>query len=125
MGAYVGGRALRGRPLRADLNPRKHLPGAMSGLVAAMLAVIGLDRLLGGVLHRAELATLALVIGIFGQAGDLFESLMKRQAGARHSGHVLAEQGGLLDSVDGLLFTVPAAYACLGAARLALQLPRG
>ena len=107
---------------RAGVSPGRVL-AAVLGWPA--LAVIGLDRLLGGVLHRAELATLALVIGIFGQAGDLFESLMKRQAGARHSGHVLAEQGGLLDSVDGLLFTVPAAYACLGAARLGLHVSRG
>jgi phosphatidate cytidylyltransferase len=71
-----------------------------------------------------ELAILALAVGVFGQAGDLFESLLKRAAGLRHSGRLLGEQGGVLDSIDGLLFAVPATYVGLHAARLASESAR-
>jgi phosphatidate cytidylyltransferase len=121
VGAFLTGRAVRGRPLRADLNPGKHLAGAVGGLLMAALAIAGLHRVAQSSLGHWELGTLALAVGLFGQAGDLFESLLKRAAGARHSGRLLGDQGGVLDSIDGLLFAAPAAYVGLHAARLASQ----
>jgi phosphatidate cytidylyltransferase len=113
VGAFLVGRATSGPPLRADLNPRKHVLGAAGGLLLAAAAVAGIHRLAQGTLRPQDLAALAVLIGVFGQAGDLFESMLKRQASARHSGRLLADQGGALDSIDGLLFTAPAAYLYL------------
>ena len=121
IGAFLTGRVVRGRPLRPDLNPGKHVAGAVGGLFLAALAIAGLHRVVESPLGRVELATLALAVGLFGQAGDLFESLLKRAAGLRHSGRLLGEQGGVLDSIDGLLFAVPATYVGLHAARLASE----
>jgi phosphatidate cytidylyltransferase len=107
IGAFLTGRVLKGRPIRPDLNAQKHWLGALGGLVLATLTVAGLNRLLEGPLGAGDTLAIGVLIGIFGQVGDLFESLLKRQAGARHSGVFLPDQGGLLDSIDGLLFTAP------------------
>jgi phosphatidate cytidylyltransferase len=113
IGAFLTGRALEGRPIRRDLNAQKHWLGALGGLVLATLTVAGLNRLLEGPLGAEDTLAIGVLIGVFGQAGDLFESLFKRQAGARHSGVFLPDQGGVLDSIDGLLFTAPATVVYL------------
>jgi phosphatidate cytidylyltransferase len=123
IGAFLTGRVVRGRPLRPDLNPGKHLVGAGGGLLLAALAVAGLERMVESGLGRVPLTALVLAIGVFGQAGDLFESMLKRAAGARHSGRRLGAQGGVLDSIDGLLLTAPAAYLCLRLVGLASRPP--
>jgi phosphatidate cytidylyltransferase len=122
IGAFLAGRALGGRPLRRDLNPRKHLGGAIGGLVLAGLALMGLHRAVGGTPPAGLLLALAIAIGVFGQVGDLFGSLLKRRAGHRHSGRLLADQGGVLDAIDGLLFSAPAAYLCMTLGRRAGEL---
>jgi phosphatidate cytidylyltransferase len=112
IGAFLAGRVLHGAPLRPDLNPRKHLPGALGGLLLPALGLL-LARPWWSqhAVADRDAVVLALIIGVFGQAGDLFESLLKRRAMARHSGLFLPGQGGVLDSIDGLLFTAPVAAA--------------
>jgi phosphatidate cytidylyltransferase len=85
----------------------------MGGLVLATVTVVGVNRLVQGPLGIRDTMLVGILIGIFGQAGDLFESLLKRQAGERHSGVFLPDQGGVLDSIDGLLFTAPPVAAYL------------
>jgi phosphatidate cytidylyltransferase len=115
-GAFVAGRIAPGRPaLRPDLNRGKHLVGALGGALAVALVLL-VWRFTVGTLAVVDVAALTVLVGALGQAGDLFESLLKRQAGARHSGRLLHAQGGMLDSIDGLLFTAPAVYAYLLAA---------
>ena len=55
------------------------------------------------------LAPLLLVLVILGIIGDLFESLMKRQAGVKNSGDILPGHGGILDRIDALTSTLPVA----------------
>jgi phosphatidate cytidylyltransferase len=57
-----------------------------------------------------SLILVSLLLGIFSQAGDLFESLVKRAAGAKDSGALIPGHGGILDRIDGLLLAAPPFY---------------
>ena len=117
--AYFVGRALGRRKLAPAISPGKSWEGAIGGFFA--VAVIGLlaaaspalaDALparlvanwspLGAVLALVALAALSIV-------GDLHESLLKRQAGVKDSGTLLPGHGGVLDRIDALIPTMPAA----------------
>ena len=50
---------------------------------------------------------LGMLLAVLGQAGDLFESWLKRRAGVKDSGTLIPGHGGLLDRVDGLVLSVP------------------
>ncbi len=119
IGAYVAGRAIGGRRLAPSISPGKTVSGAVGGLVAAVAAG-GIAAMIlgpGGVPWRAML--FAGVTGCVAQLGDLFESLLKRQFGAKDSGRLIPGHGGLLDRLDALLAAAPAV------ALLALMLGRG
>jgi phosphatidate cytidylyltransferase len=119
IGAYVAGRAIGGPRLAPAISPGKTWSGAVGGLVAAALIGAAASAILrnGPVFWRPML--FAVLIGIIGQAGDLFESQLKRHFGVKDSGSMIPGHGGLLDRLDALLTAVPAA------ALLALILGRG
>ena len=55
----------------------------------------------------------AFVASCFGQVGDLAASLIKRMAGVKDYSHLMPGHGGIMDKMDGMLFSIPAAYFCL------------
>src|SRR5690606_10635524 len=94
------------------------LTGAISGLVAAMILSF-LFSLLAGVvpsdvfyLNWIQAVALGAFIGVFGQLGDLAESLLKRDANVKDS-NTIPGIGGVLDLLDSLLFTIPIVYLFL------------
>lgn len=99
IGAYFAGRAFGRNKLAPSISPGKTVEGLIGGVIAAAL--------LGGVWVYwkglgAPLYALAPLFAAAAQAGDLFESWMKRRAGVKDSGNWLPGHGGILDRLDGL-----------------------
>jgi len=109
-GAYYFGRALGRRKLCPTLSPGKTVSGAVGGLVAAAFAAFACRALFMPPLAVGDTIALGLLIGVAGQTGDLFESLIKRASGVKDSGTLLPGHGGLLDRIDSLVFSAPAVY---------------
>jgi phosphatidate cytidylyltransferase len=106
--AYFVGRAAGRHKLWPRISPGKTIEGAAGGLVAAVALTAILGNWLG--LPLAHSLVLGAILGLVGQLGDLFESSLKRRAGAKDSGALLPGHGGVLDRFDSLLFCAPAAY---------------
>ena len=100
IGAYFSGRAIGGPKLAPKISPNKTIAGLVGGMIVAAL--------LGGLwAWSANLPQILFMLGApmaaAAQAGDLFESWMKRKAGFKDSGTLLPGHGGVFDRLDGLL----------------------
>jgi phosphatidate cytidylyltransferase len=114
IGAYFSGRRFGKRKLAPSISPNKTVEGLWGGVAAA--ALFGAAWVWGTELNPA-LLLLAPLFAIAAQAGDLFESRMKRLAGVKDSGDWLPGHGGLLDRLDGL---VPVAILTVAAQAVGL-----
>ena len=100
--AYFAGRGIGGPKLAPRLSPNKTWAGLIGGMVGAALvgAITAIWLSLGSALG---LAFVSALIAVIAQAGDIFESALKRRAGVKDSGKVIPGHGGILDRVDGLV----------------------
>ena len=108
-GAYLGGRLLGRRPLAPRISPNKTVEGLVCGMLAAVLAVF-IAGLYQTWLTQGKAIELGLAVAVLGPLGDLFESLVKRDAGAKDAGTLFGPHGGILDRIDSALFTVVVGY---------------
>jgi phosphatidate cytidylyltransferase len=124
--AFFVGRRWGNARLAPRISPGKSVEGAAGGLVGAVLAAFLLGPFLVGImvslgltvvgpfttgpLGGLRLAGLGLVIGVCGIAGDLMESFVKRQCGAKDSGTLIPGHGGALDRIDSVLVAAVGAY---------------
>lgn len=108
--AYYVGRAIGKTPLAPRISPKKTVAGAVGGVAAsAAAAVIAAAWFVDG-FSWPEAVGVGIGGGLAGMAGDLVESVFKRGAGVKDSGGLVPSHGGLLDKIDGLLFTAPLFY---------------
>jgi phosphatidate cytidylyltransferase len=106
IGAYFAGRLVGGPKLARAISPNKTWSGLVGGVCAAA-AFGGALHLAAGLPWRLALAT--PLLALVAQAGDLYESWLKRRAGVKDSGTLLPGHGGLLDRLDGMIAAVPLA----------------
>ncbi|MGD9664902.1 MAG: phosphatidate cytidylyltransferase [Novosphingobium sp.] len=119
IGAYFAGRTIGGSKIAPKISPSKTWAGLGGGIVGATLAIAAVTALAahlqpdsagGPVFSGADsreawrqAPTFGFFIAIIAQAGDFFESWMKRRAGVKDSSQLIPGHGGLFDRVDGLL----------------------
>ena len=102
-GAYAAGKLFGRHRLAPHLSPKKTWEGYVGGIISAVLAGIVAGLLAPmGVTH---LLAVGLLIGLLGPFGDLAESMFKRQAKVKDSGHLIPGHGGIFDRIDSLLWT--------------------
>ena len=100
-GAFFAGRLIGGAKLSPDISPNKTWSGAIAGLVVGVVAGLVVIAF-AGVPVSVPLVIIIALLSVASQAGDLFESWVKRVFGVKDSGDIIPGHGGLLDRVDGL-----------------------
>lgn len=107
IGAYAVGRLVGGPRLAPRISPAKTWAGLGGGMLAAA-AVGGIAAIALGWTRSLAPALTGAALAVVAQAGDLFESWLKRRRGLKDSGVLIPGHGGLLDRVDGLMTATPA-----------------
>ena len=108
IGAYYIGRHFGKHKLAQVISPNKTIEGSIGGIFFALIGSFSVGYILG--LEWYFSLILGLICTVFGQLGDLSESLIKRDAGVKDSGDALPGHGGFLDRCDSFIFTIPAMY---------------
>jgi len=108
--AYIVGINFGRRHIFPKVSPNKTLEGCVGGITGGAICGIAFYFLLPW--NPFSLFILGLLAAVSGQAGDLFESKIKRSFNVKDSGKILPGHGGILDCMDSILFSVPIMYYC-------------
>jgi phosphatidate cytidylyltransferase len=108
--AYFIGSKIGKRKLYPAVSPNKSVEGAIGGLVGSVLGVLLVKLSFLPVIGFFDAVLIGLLLGVVGQLGDLFESLLKRACQVKDSGSMIPGHGGILDRLDSLLFAFPIIY---------------
>mgnify|MGYP001828291617 CR=1 FL=1 len=112
-GAFYFGKFFGRHKLHERISPGKTWEGAIGGLLSSIFVSVAFFKAIP--LNQVGLKMLALAASlcVAGQIGDLAESMLKRNHGVKDSGRILPGHGGILDRIDGLLFSTPLLYIYL------------
>lgn len=110
IGAYFAGRRFGGPKIAPVISPKKTWSGGIGGVVSAIMAALVVS-VVAGIGFGWRLAFLAILLSVISQAGDFFESWLKRRNGVKDSSHIIPGHGGFMDRVDGLVFAAIALWA--------------
>ena len=106
IGAYFVGKKFGRNKLAYKISPNKTWEGLAGGVASAsIVALICSQYILAFSIPVAIIS--GAIIAVLAQIGDLFKSWIKRKAGVKNSGNILPGHGGLLDRLDGYMFTAP------------------
>jgi phosphatidate cytidylyltransferase len=110
IGAYAAGRSIGGPKIAPSISPSKTWAGLGGAILGALLAIIAYFVMSGATVspstllrNAVELLPYAILLAVLAQAGDFFESWLKRRAGVKDSSNLIPGHGGFFDRIDGLL----------------------
>lgn len=107
IGAYFAGRGIGGPKIFPSISPNKTWSGSIGGVIAATLCTALLKPSFGLNGSHLGLAVAAIGLSCVSQAGDAFESALKRKFDIKDSGNIIPGHGGVLDRLDALLLAAP------------------
>ena len=111
VGAYIGGKLFGSVKLCEYVSPGKTVQGFVAGVIGSL--IMNALCIYFFSFPTYPLILIGFICGIFGQVGDLAESLIKREAGQKDSGRVIPGHGGMLDRFDSILFNGLLTYLVL------------
>ncbi len=111
--AYFLGSAFGKHKLFPRVSPNKSWEGAIAGFIFSIMTMMFLQQFFLDFLQMHDGIIIGLIVGIFGQAGDLVESLLKRDAGVKDSSYIIPGHGGIFDRFDSIIFVSPLIYIYL------------
>jgi phosphatidate cytidylyltransferase len=111
--AYFLGTALGYNKLMPRISPNKSWEGSLAGFIFSIITMLACKPIFADFLEWRDAIVIGLIIGTFGQLGDLIESLLKRDAHVKDSSSLIPGHGGIMDRFDSLLFAAPIIYLYL------------
>jgi phosphatidate cytidylyltransferase len=108
IGGYFAGRGIGGPKLWPRVSPKKTWAGAFGGFAGSLIVAGGFAAF--GYGKAVPLLALGAILSVVSQAGDLFESAVKRRFGVKDSSHLIPGHGGLMDRLDGFIAAIVAAW---------------
>ena len=111
VGAYIGGKMFGTVKLCKHVSPGKTVQGFIAGILGSL--IVNAVAIYFFSLPAYPLILVGFICGIFGQIGDLAESLIKREADEKDSGRIIPGHGGMLDRFDSILFNGLLTYLVL------------
>jgi phosphatidate cytidylyltransferase len=111
--AFFLGTALGKHKLFPRVSPNKSWEGAIGGFVFSVITMLAMKALMIDFLEWRDVIIIGMIVGIFGQIGDLVESLIKRDTNTKDSSSILPGHGGIFDRFDSFLFSSPIIYLYL------------
>ncbi|MBN2790274.1 MAG: phosphatidate cytidylyltransferase [Candidatus Delongbacteria bacterium] len=116
--AYLGGmtcsKMFKTHSLAKKISPKKTIEGSISGIIFAILTGVLIFKYTAMYemreLSMINVLILSLIISVFGQFGDLFESMLKRDSGVKDSSNIIPGHGGILDRFDSIIFISPVVF---------------
>ena len=94
-------------------SPKKSLEGFLGGFIFCFAILLCFHYFQPHIFHLWQILAAGIAAGIFGQLGDLFESMLKRDVGIKDSSNLIPGHGGILDRFDSVLVAVPIFYFLL------------
>jgi phosphatidate cytidylyltransferase len=107
--AYFTGRTFGGPKILPSVSPKKTVSGSVGGLIAGVAFGTAFHMALTGAFHP-WIVVFTAILSALGQAGDFFESWVKRRFGVKDSGRIIPGHGGLMDRIDALIVALGFAW---------------
>lgn len=108
--AFWGGKTFGKHKLAERISPKKTWEGSIIGFIFTIAAAFVIEMIYPNKLQFGEMIIIGVIVGVFAQLGDLFESHLKRSVDIKDSSQLIPGHGGFLDRFDSLLFAAPALY---------------
>ncbi len=107
--AYFGGK-YTGRHKLSSISPNKTIEGSVIGFLFTVIVSIVIHLIFPSDLNLRDAIVIGILVGVFSQIGDLFESLIKRYCGVKDSSGIIPGHGGILDRFDSVIFVAPLVF---------------